>query len=87
MGLVSGNTINFKDNNVFESIKYYKSLYPHLPKLTINTIYFKFFKTRDEGNSLAVQKLGLCAATAGGMGSIPSWGTKIPNATRHSQNK
>lgn len=45
MGLVSGILIS-KDNNVFESIKYYKSLYPHLPKLTINTIYFKFFKTR-----------------------------------------
>ena len=58
-------------------IKYYKSLYPHLPKLNINTIYFKFFKTRDEGNSLAIQKLGLCASTAGGMGSIPSWGTKV----------
>lgn len=58
-----------------------------MSKLNINTIYFKFFKTSDEENSLAVQKLGLCAATAGGMGSIPSWGTKIPNATLYSQNK
>ena len=32
------------------------------------------------GNSLAVQWLGLCALTAKGPGSIPSRGTKIPQA-------
>ena len=37
------------------------------------------------GNSLAVQWLGLRASTAGGMGSIPGWGTKIPQAPRHGQ--
>ena len=34
-----------------------------------------------------VQWLGLCASAAGGMGSIPGWGTKIPHAARHSQEK
>ena len=34
------------------------------------------------GNSLVVQWLGLCAFTAEGAGSIPGWGTKIPQATR-----
>ena len=32
------------------------------------------------GNSLAVQWLGLRASTAGGLGLIPGWGTKIPQA-------
>ena len=30
------------------------------------------------GNSLVVQWLGLCTFTAKGLGSIPGWGTKIP---------
>ena len=34
------------------------------------------------GNSLAVQWLGLCTATAGSTGSSPAWGAKILNATR-----
>ena len=37
------------------------------------------------GNSLGVQWLGLCAATSGGMGSIPGRGTKIPQVTWRSQ--
>ena len=51
-----------------------------------NTSYFSLlphcigyhFKSNVEGNSLAVQWLGFHASTAGGPGSIPSWGTKIP---------
>ena len=39
------------------------------------------------GTSLAVQWLGLCASTAGGAGSIPGWGTKIPHAVWYGQNK
>ena len=35
---------------------------------------------KDARNSLAVQWLGLHAATAGGMGWIPGPGTKIPRA-------
>ena len=34
-----------------------------------------------------VQWLGLCAFTAEGPGSTPDWGTKIPQAMRHSQKK
>ena len=39
------------------------------------------------GNSLLVQWLGLNALTAEGLGSIPSQGTKIPQATWHKQRK
>ena len=37
------------------------------------------------GTSLAVQWLRLCTSTAGGMGSIPDRGTKIPYALWHGQ--
>ena len=36
---------------------------------------------------MAVQWLGLHASTAGGMGSIPGWETKIPHAKQGSQKK
>lgn len=39
------------------------------------------------GNSLAVQQLGLCISSAGGMGSIPRQETRIPQAARCSQKK
>ena len=39
------------------------------------------------GNSLAVQWLGLGAFTAMSPGSIPGQGTKIPQASQHSQKK
>ena len=32
--------------------------------------------------SLAVQRFGLSVSNAGSAGSIPAWGTKIPNATQ-----
>ena len=37
------------------------------------------------GTSLVVQWLGLWASTAGGVGLIPGWGTKIPHAAWHDQ--
>ena len=40
-----------------------------------------------QGNSLAVQQLGLRASTAGGTGSISGWGTRILHAAQHSQKK
>ena len=43
-----------------------------------------FFKG---GTSLVVQWLRLRAATAGGAGVIPGWGTKIPHAVWHGQGK
>ena len=39
------------------------------------------------GPSLAVQWLRLCAPSAGGTGSIPGQGTKIPHATQCAQRK
>ncbi|XP_033257416.1 uncharacterized protein C19orf44 homolog isoform X2 [Orcinus orca] len=44
-------------------------------------------KTGCPGTSLAVQWLRLCASNAGGVGSIPGWGTKIPHAARCGQEK
>ena len=47
---------------------------------------FHFFQQfKNGGTSLAVQWLRLCASTAGGVGSIPGWGTKIPHAVCHGQ--
>ena len=39
------------------------------------------------GTSLAVQWLRLQASTAGGMGSVPGLGTKIPHAVQSGQKK
>ena len=39
------------------------------------------------GNSLEVQWLGLHASAAGDTGSIPGWGTKVPQATGCGQKK
>ena len=44
-------------------------------------------KKRNLGNSLAIQWLGLCAVIAGGMGSMPGWGSKIPQTLQPSQKK
>ena len=41
----------------------------------------------DTGNSLAVQRLGCRASTAGGMGSIPGQGTNTPHAVWRGQKK
>ena len=37
--------------------------------------------------SLAAQWLRLCASIAGGTGSIPGWGTKIPQAAQPKKKK
>ena len=37
--------------------------------------------------TLAVQWLRLCTSSAGGVGSIPCRGTRIPDATWHGQKK
>ena len=39
-------------------------------------------KTTERGTSLGVQWLGLGASRAGGVGSIPSQGTRIPHTMR-----
>ena len=38
-------------------------------------------------NPAAAQWLGLCSFTVKQPGSVPGWGTKIPQAMQHSQNK
>ena len=43
------------------------------------------FKKKDLGNSLAVEWLGLHVFTAEGVGSIPGWGIRIPQATQRGQ--
>ena len=42
---------------------------------------------RQDGTSLLVQWLGLWALTAGGVDSIPGWGTKILHAMQRGQKK
>ena len=39
------------------------------------------------GNFLVIQRLGLCASSAGGTGSIPGWGTKILQTVQGRQKK
>ena len=51
------------------------------------TQLYAAYKKLTSGNSLVVQWLGCHALTAEGMDSIPGWGTNIPQAVRHSQNK
>ena len=53
------------------------------------TFYYKDFQTyksKETGNSLAVQWLRLRASTVQGMGLIPGRGTKIPHAMRVAKN-
>ena len=45
------------------------------------------FKQDGHGSSLVVQWLELCAVTPEGPGSVPGWGTKIPQAAWHSQKR
>ena len=48
-----------------------------------NPCLLEAVKDKTARNSLAVQWLGLQAFTAEGVGSIPGWGTKIPQAVWH----
>ena len=45
--------------------------------------YIKYIIKIDLGIFLVVQWLRLCASTAGGVGLIPSWGTKILHVMGH----
>ena len=44
--------------------------------------FFPFNIKLYQGTFLGVQWLRLQASTAGGVGSIPDWGTKIPRASQ-----
>ena len=49
---------------------------------------YQCFKNKDfSGTFLAAQWLKLCASTGRGTGSIPGWGTKIPQTMWHGQKK
>ena len=39
----------------------------------------------DGGTSLVIQWLRFCVSNAGGVGLIPGWGTRIPDAMQHDQ--
>ena len=55
-------------------------MHPYVHSSTIHN-------SQDMGTSQAVQRLRLRASTAGGTGSIPGWGTKIPHAVLCGQKK
>ena len=57
-------------------IRYYLNVIQSRPNLHYRQKYVRI------GTSLAVQRLGLCASTAGRTGLILDWGTKIPHASR-----
>lgn len=48
--------------------------------------HFWYIMTILKGSSLVVQRLGLCVQ-AGGGGSVPGWGNKIPHAGWRGQTK
>ena len=51
-------------------------------RILFNTLWLTILKSE---TSLVVQWLRLCASTAGGIGSIPGWGTKIWHAVQSGQ--
>ena len=73
----------------------YLRLFAHVPFLPLFTLVPSPISTVQKlsylkdyvRNSLVVQWLGLHAFTAEGPGSIPSQGTKIPQARQHGQKK
>ena len=56
-------------------------------QLTSLMYELKKIQKKKDGTSLVIQWLGLCASTAGGMGSIPSQGIGIPHASKWGQKK
>ena len=59
-----------------------------MKKFEVLSIYLLFNLTHlklKSGSSLVVQWLGLRAFTAESLGSIPGWGTKIPQAVWHAR--
>ena len=70
---------------IFSWVAFYKI---HLPfTFLIRIMLWTKDKLSPLGTSLAVWWLRLCTSNAGGMGSIPGWGTKIPYAVWHDQKK
>ena len=65
----------------------YVWVFTHIHILKVQLRNKSLQKMNSQGNSLAVQWLGLCALTAEGLGSIPGRGTKPPQATWRGQKK
>ena len=57
----------------------------HLQPISHSFHWFIDLKVVSSGNSLTAQWLWLRALTARGLGLIPGWGTKIPQASRQGQ--
>ena len=51
------------------------------------TLKKKKIQKKKDGASLVIQWLGLCASTAGGMGSVPGQGTGIPHTSKWGQKR
>ena len=60
---------------------------PPLKKKKKVVVHFTGPPGKCQGTSLVVQWLRLRAYSAGGIGSIPGWGNKIPPAVWYSQKK
>ena len=58
-----------------------KALWMGVPVIAANIISLVIW------NSLVVQRLGLCAFSAAGLGSIPVLETRIPQAMQHGQER
>ena len=56
-------------------------------RISLSTCCKGKLKIAHGGTSLMVQWLGPCTSTAGGMGSIPGWGTKILHVVWHGRKK
>ena len=55
------------------------------PCLEVKDVIIQLKKKEEEGTSLMVQWLRLCAPNLGGTGSIPGQEIKIPHAAWHGQ--
>ena len=53
----------------------------------MSSLFIHLFKNRLDETSLVVQWLTACTSTAGGMGLVPHWGTKISHAMWRGQKK
>ena len=66
--------------NICQLLIYLINLKGNRVSYLFKTLFSHPFNNFSLGSSLAVQWLGLCASTAGGMNLIPGQGTKTPHA-------
>ena len=58
----------------FSSLLYCKMILISLAYVNTSQCWLLAIKINKLGNFLVILRLGLCASTAGGTGSIPGWG-------------